>query len=151
MEKTIVFLFICLISSCNCPECETFPEPLRIVFMDNDGNNLLETDELAVTSILNSATGRAIEFAEKDFVVKNSKEKMHVEILSEQFYDELINSEGTFYINFDNGQSDTLLYGIDEVEGKCCSSYRDLKFIYNSDDLTGVQENTIGAYQIIVE
>lgn len=106
---------------------------------------------LTVTSIVNTTTSQTIEFAEKDFVIRDTKEAMHIEIISEQFYDELIGSEETFYINFDNGQTDTLLYGIDEVEGKCCDSYRDLKFIYNSDDLTGNQENTIGAYHIIKE
>jgi len=149
MEKTIIFLFICLISSCGCPECETFPEPLRFVYVDEEGNNLLETNELEVVSILNSTSGQSVEFAEKDFVVKDSKEKTHIEILSEVFYDGLINSEEVFYIKFANDQTDTLWYGIQEVEGDCCSSYRDSKFTYNSHDLTGNQESTIGAYQIV--
>lgn len=149
MEKKIVFLFICLVGSCTCPECETFPEPLRIVFIDNDANNLLETGELRVTSILNSINGETIEFAQKDFVVKDSKVKTHIEILAEHFYADLINSEEAFYINFGDGQTDTLIYGIEEIGGKCCNSYADFKFIYNSIELTGNQENTIGAYEVL--
>ena len=149
MKKLILFILICFAYSCSCPECETLPGPLRIIYLDSDANNLLENSELIVSAIINSNNGQNVEFSTKDFVVKDSVEKMHIEIISGQFLDQLINSEETFYIEFENGQRDTLLYGIAEIEGKCCSSYRDEIFIYNNDDLTGSQENTIGAYEII--
>ncbi len=144
----LIFLFF--LSSCSCPECETFPEPLRIIFVDSDGRNLLESRNIVVKSI---TTGQeeAIEFAIKDFVIRDSKEKMHIEIFSGEFYTQLINSEDSFYFTYEDNTVDTLIYGITEVSGKCCNTYSDTKFIFNNLDLTGQRENTIGAYEILVE
>lgn len=144
----LLILSLFFVISCSCPECDTFPEPLRLVFIDVEGVNLLRNDELKVTEISTCSLNK-VDFVIKDYVVSGSTEKTHIEINS--LNSGCISDLCCAYIYFSNGTIDTINYQISEKETKCCFEYSTSSFTYNGIEYTDRIENTIGAFEIVKE
>lgn len=135
-----------ILISCNCPECDSFPEPLRIIYLDEDGNNLLANNSLIPQTASYCDSDIEINFGIKDYVINGSLEKYHIEFNSLHHCQE---NTCCVLIEFKSGEIDTLLYKIKENSTRCCTSYSDSEFTYNGVNYLGRTENTIGAYQVI--
>ncbi len=132
-----------------CPACVNVNEPLRIIYYNIKGENLLENDSLIIEEILFLENKSEIEFFVKDFVVYNKTEKTHVEISNFDLHTPCKSDECKILVRFKNGETDTVIYQIEELSSRCCTSYSDIKFFYYGTDYLGRQENTIGAYEVI--
>ena len=149
-------IFIAIISllifvSCNsCPECFNISGPVRIIYLDNNGNNLLEQGSLEVVSV-HFCNGQDIPFAVKNYVVQGSQEKYHIELANEELHEQCQNTTCCLNLNFVIGKVDTLYYRIRELNDDCCTTFNVSEFTYNNINYLGKEENTIGAYEIIVE
>ena len=144
--KLSILLFVLFIASCACPECFNFPEPVRIIYVNNNGENLLSTGAVNPQSAVFCNSSLNIPFEIKDYVIKGSKEKTHLEFANELLQDKCVNNECCLIIKFKQMRTDTLIYQIKKATTKCCTSYPVKKFIYNGIDLLGNTENSIGAY-----
>ena len=144
---TCLGLLLCLLfSQCTCPACGTFPEPLTLFYIDSTGVDLLSSGDINVTSI-KSCTNDFIDYRVEEFIDEDSIPRTLVTISSLNL--NCIEAACCANITLDNGSIDTLLYQINEIEDKCCTGYRTGLFQYNSDDLTGMRDNSYGAYNII--
>jgi len=148
MNSLFVISVIFFLTGCSCPECDTFPEPLRIILIDSAGENLLQSGRLEVDTI-ETCESQIVDYIVKDFVIPGSSEKMHIEINSLNIG--CVSQNCCAFIEFTNGQIDTVNYRIHENETRCCYEYSTELFTYNDIDLTGLEENTIGAFLVVVE
>lgn len=147
MRSAIVLILVTFFASCSCPECDTFPSPLRIILLDNAGNNLLENK--IVIDKIETCSSNHISYTVKDYVIPNSKEKTYLEITSWNLG--CISEECCAFIHFTDGTTDTVLYRIREEESRCCYSYYTDNFEYNNVNYTGQEENTIGAFEVVLD
>lgn len=151
MNKIILLGMYLLISSCGkCPECFDISAPIRIIYIDNNGNNLIADDSVKPVKVYLQNSNTEIPFGIKDYVVNNSKEKYHIEFANEMIHERCLNNLCTILIEFEQQSTqDTLIYSIKESKSDCCTTYNVSKFTYNNIDYVGKEENTIGAYEIL--
>jgi len=151
--KKILHLFILSylmsLNSCGCPECFNISEPVRIIYLDEKGDNLLANKSINPQSAVFCDSSLVIPFKIKDYVIKDSKEKVHLEFANELLQDNCVGNDCCIIIRYKNIKPDTLIYRIKKESIRCCTSYAVVKFQYNGKDLLGKTENTIGAYVII--
>lgn len=147
MKFILFILFIIGYISCQCPECTNFLEPMRLIYQDSIGNNLLDSEALIVQDI--NCNDMEINFILKDFIIPGSSEKTHIEIDAVQLYENCLNVPCTLKISINDDNMDMLIYQCKEIKDKCCSFFQDSKMIYNGQDILGSNEGTIGAYVIV--
>lgn len=146
--KYLIFVLAFFIASCNCPECDNISEPVRIIFLNSNGENLLSNNSITPTKAM-FCDGIELPFGIKNYVVYGSTEKYHIEFANEQLHENCQDQQCCILIEFSSGEIDTLSYRIQENSSRCCTSYSVSEFKYNGIDYLGKTENTIGAYEVI--
>ena len=146
--KIVVLFLVLYIYSCGCPECFNISEPVRIIYVNKDGDNLLSSGTVNPQSAFFCNSSLNIPFEIKDYVIKGTKEKTHIEFSSELLHEKCQDKECCIIIKFKQMKPDTLIYQIKKETTKCCTSYPVKKFIYNGIDLLNHTENTIDAYLV---
>ena len=145
-----MFIAPFIFHTCTCPPCEVYPEGLRLIFLDNDGHNILASDSIQIKNV-RYCEGVEIDFSSKDYIIPHSIEKYHVELATETFFKYCFDQTCSIFLEFSDGKVDTINYRIDVIQGKgCgCDTYHDSVLLYNGNDYIDNKENTIGAYEIL--
>jgi len=141
----IVFMFI---GSCACPECVNIPENIRVAYVNEDGENLLVTNQVRPLKAKFCNTNTNLKFITNTIVVDNSGEKTHLEFVSEKINENCKSRQCCILIKFEDNSPDTLLYKLLKTSSKCCTSYSVSTFDYNGIDYLGKQDDITGAYVI---
>jgi hypothetical protein len=146
--KLLLPLLGLYISSCGCPECFNISEPVRIIYLNENGDNLLANRTVNPQSTVFCNSSLDISFGIKDYIVNGSPESYHLEFANELLQEKCESKECCIIIEFKDAKPDTLIYQIKRTNTKCCTSFPVSKFKYNGINLLGKTENLIGAYVI---
>lgn len=148
--KYLPFVFLLLlISSCKCPDCFDLSGPVRIIYIDQNGNNLMENDSFFIPTKIYFCNGVEIDFVVKDYVVNGSKEKVHLEIYAEELHEKCLESSCCLTIEFEDNTSDDIEYQIEEKSTRCCTGFDVSRMTYEDVNYLDKTETTIGAYEIV--
>ena len=158
--KKIILLLSVLFSNCSKPcECFNYAEPLRLVILNSQKENLLEPNKPNSLMIdkLTLALGININYVIKDYIIPSQATKrfFHLESIDDNYFKSSIGKEGTFYITYKNSSDiDTMKVLIEEqhskVSGCNCTSFPYTYIKHNNKTITEFDlENSTGSAIII--
>jgi hypothetical protein len=152
MNKYYLFLLLFSLLSCDDdrPACTSIHGPVRIIYLDSFGTNILEEGSLTITNIFFAESGDSLPYRLLDFVIEGSTEKFHLDLDVEELYYNCYEQNCNILFEFDNIEKmDTLSFEIYKSSSGNCRNDFTRTFTYNGTDYLNQQENTIGAYEIL--
>jgi len=142
-----ILLTVVFISACQCPECFTPPEPLRIIFEDVDGNDFLINSTVEVDMIKFCDSSDSISFDLSNLTEAGILINTGIEIDREMIWDNCETKDCCIIVDFSDESSDTLTYRITEESDKCCIWFTTSKIEFNGVDILNTKDsNQVGAF-----